>query len=153
MSKQQGFSPAKEVAEKNRDDFDRKWNFPSDRGKWEFEVKKGSEMTFELDDDGVYPTDKALEDISNFSLKVKTGREFLDLIKPIWNYADAGYWHIETEQKGDYMIYQYHLSTVGWSGNEDIIRALQKNVLFWHMYWYSSRRGGHYIFEFKERIV
>ena len=76
MSKQQGFSPAKEVAEKNRDDFDRKWNFPSDRGKWEFEVKKGSEMTFELDDDGVYPTDKALEDISNFSLKEKTGREF-----------------------------------------------------------------------------
>jgi hypothetical protein len=122
-------------------------------------------VTFELDDDGVYPTEKTLEDIANFPLLEKTGRQFLDLIRPIWNYADAGtfavkhgyadagYWHVDTEQKGDHTIYQYHLSTAGWSGNEDIIRALQKNVLFWHMYWYSSRRGGHHVFEIKERVV
>jgi len=39
------------------------------------------------------------------------------------------------------------LSTGGWSGNEDIIRALKKNFIFWSMYWQMNRRGGHYQFK------
>lgn len=101
---------------------------------------------FELDDDGVYPTDESLEKIANYPLLGNRGKQLLDEIKPIWNYADAGYWHVEETDTH----FKYHLSTIGWSGNEDIIRALQKNVLFWHMHWYSSKRGGHYVFEFRK---
>ena len=100
-------------------------------------------ISFGLDDDGVYPTDETLKLISEYSLLEKSGKNLLDEIRPIWNYADSGYWHVEETEKH----YRYHLSTAGWSGNEDIIRALQKNIIFWHTYWFSSQRGGHYVFE------
>lgn len=41
---------------------------------------------------------------------------------------------------------QYWLSTGGWSGNEEIIGAMQDNLLFWAFSWVSTRRGGHYRF-------
>jgi hypothetical protein len=42
------------------------------------------------------------------------------------------------------------LITGGWSGNEDIIAALQRNLMFWALYWEKSERGGRYTFEFME---
>jgi hypothetical protein len=38
------------------------------------------------------------------------------------------------------------LATGGWSDNEEIIRALMDNHLFWIKYWESTHRGGLYIF-------
>jgi len=92
------------------------------------------------DEDG-YPTEEFLDSIRNWSWK----NSFVDLmahIKPYWKYSDFGYW----TQDGD----TYSISTGGWSGNEDIIRALKENGIFWSICWYSSRRGGHYEFEIKE---
>jgi hypothetical protein len=40
----------------------------------------------------------------------------------------------------------YRMHTVGWSGNEDIMRALISNHMFWLFYWKKSERGGHYVF-------
>jgi hypothetical protein len=37
------------------------------------------------------------------------------------------------------------LHTLGWSGNEDIIRELQKSSL-WLMHWSKTFAGGHYYF-------
>ena len=45
----------------------------------------------------------------------------------------------------------YTLITGGWSGNEELISALQENEnFFWAMCWEESRRGGYYKFEAKE---
>ena len=63
----------------------------------------------------------------------------MEYIKPLWNYADCGYWNFENDI--------YSISTGGWSGNEDIIANMQENIVWWMMHWQSSRRGGHYTFE------
>lgn len=86
-----------------------------------------------------YPSDEELAKIASW--KVTGQKDFLDLMEyvhDLWAYAGDGYW----SRKGDI----FRISTAGWSGNEDIIAALQENTVFWLLYWQQSRRGGHYIF-------
>ena len=45
----------------------------------------------------------------------------------------------------------YHVSTGGWSGNEEILSSLQNNSMFWLMCWMQSKRGGHYQFKVKKK--
>lgn len=94
-------------------------------------------MDFELDSDG-YPTEEDLECIAAWS-HADGFRALLVAIEPIWAHAKAGYFRQEGQQ--------FYLSTAGWSGNESIIAALQRNFVFWSLCWVSSRRGGHYVFE------
>lgn len=102
-----------------------------------------------LDEDG-YPTDELLDLIEHWNYKALP--ELFQFIKPLWAYANDGFWEecevIDeiTGKKG----YYYYLSTAGWSGNEDIIRAMQANHLVWCLTWVQSRRGGNYIFELRE---
>lgn len=102
-----------------------------------------------LDEDDVYPTEAAIE----FIEKYPTTGSLLDLfafIESIWWQSEM-LWHeqemfdVDTKRH----VKQYHISTGGWSGNEDIIRALQmtKYNYIWICTWVQSRRGGHYIFE------
>lgn len=45
-------------------------------------------------------------------------------------------------------VWNVEFHTWGWSGNEDIIRAMLSNIhLFWTIYWQKSVRGGHYYFK------
>lgn len=108
---------------------------------------------FELDDDG-YPTDETLDFIAKArppgDPMTPWARELLASVKAIWQYSDMGFWKEERDQHAwfdERQITRYLVSTAGWSGNESIIRALQKNIFFWPLYWVQSRRGGHYIFE------
>ena len=92
----------------------------------------------QFDDDG-YPTDETVLWIQEW--RPGRGQTWYDLfaqIEPIWKYSSVGYW---TQEDGEYRI-----STAGWSGNEQIIEALQQNLLFWVMCWHKSTRGGHYVF-------
>lgn len=71
-----------------------------------------------------YPSEKELVKVTSW--KVNNQNDFLDLMEYIhgfWAYAGDGYW----ERKGDMFV----ISTAGWSGNEEIITALQKksNIL------------------------
>jgi len=42
------------------------------------------------------------------------------------------------------------VSTGGWSGNEELIGAMRMNFILWSQWWWSSRRGGHYVFARKD---
>ena len=88
-----------------------------------------------MDADG-YPTDKTLRVIKNWPYNDFQG--LMVFIRVAWWMPEFG-WRSWGKK--------YWLSTAGWSGNEDIIRALERNMMFWLMCWQSSRRGGHYIFE------
>jgi hypothetical protein len=90
-------------------------------------------------DDDDYPTDAMLDKIEKWTGDYK---ELMQFIEPHWQYGKSGYWSEDGME--------YKISTAGWSGNEDILRALQENYTFWSLCWVQSRRGGHYIFEVKE---
>lgn len=105
-----------------------------------------SEFELELDDDG-YPTDETLEAIENFEVNGNEDCEkLLQMASQVWQYPDC---FTKDESTKCWLV-----STGGWSGNEDIIRALEKNYAFWALYWRQTRAGGHYIFgSFNNRLV
>jgi hypothetical protein len=88
-----------------------------------------------LDEDG-YPTDAALKRITEWPHTDFPA--LLEFLKSIWWCPDFG-WTLDGTT--------LYLSTGGWSGNEDLIRALQQNKIFWVMCWEMSRVGGHYEFD------
>lgn len=83
-----------------------------------------------------YPTDAQLKAIRKWPIE-RGEREWFEYIKKIWHWPD---WGIRETPK------QYHISTGGWSGNEEIIGAMQSHLVFWSLTWFSSRAGGHYVF-------
>ena len=95
-----------------------------------------------FDEDG-YPNETALKMVEEWPWHDWEG--WFRFIQSIWYMSDWGWSEVE-QSKG---IRTYHVSTAGWSGNEEIVRAMQKNDLLWENHWVESRRGGHYIFERK----
>ena len=91
-----------------------------------------------MDADG-YPEQFELNVIAQWAAKYY---RMMDFIKARWHYANDGYWR----QNGRL----FFLSTGGWSGNEEIISAMQKNWIFWMFCWRVSRYGGHYVFRLPE---
>jgi len=81
-----------------------------------------------------YPTENELEEIKNWRITDIHG--LMEHIREYWE--KWGAW----KKEGDI----YTLATGGWNGNEEIICAMQENIIWWAMYWYSSNRGGHYVF-------
>jgi len=101
-----------------------------------------------LDEDG-YPTNAALDVIRLWHFIDAKG--WFKFIENLWHFREFG-WK-EKDEPHDYkdkIVHRYYISTGGWSGNEDLIRAMQKNEMMWAFNWVQSRRGGHYIFELKE---
>jgi len=91
----------------------------------------------------VYPTKVELRKIAKWK---GDWQELLERVQELWHWgAEYCDYEITKDDLGRY-IYEWDISTGGWSGNEDIINALSDNFMFWIMCWYSSRVGGHYIF-------
>jgi hypothetical protein len=103
------------------------------------------EPTF--DKDG-YPTDETLEAIEKWNPKDTPG--LFAFMKKAWSYPHYFTEEYCTNFKGA-PGYLYKISTGGWSGNESIIEAFEANYIAWIFTWVSSRRGGHYEFEVRER--
>jgi hypothetical protein len=93
-----------------------------------------------LNPDYEYPDDVSLLAIENHPVRnAAEAYTILGELKRMWWQPDWG-WH---EPEGNM---EFHVSTGGWSGNEDLISAARRNTIFWMMCWQSSRRGGHYVF-------
>jgi len=99
------------------------------------------------DQDG-YPHNFELERIKGWDLQKEGVEGLLDLIESCWHWSDCCF----KKRNGLTQFlrkkcWKMECHTGGWSGNEDIIRALQEQDMFWLLYWVKSERGGHYWFE------
>ena len=81
-----------------------------------------------------YPTEEELGNIKAWDMGDLHG--LMEYIMDYWKIWGS------FSREGDI----YTLATGGWSGNEDIIGAMQENIMFWALYWYSSSRGGKHVF-------
>ena len=95
-------------------------------------------------DDEHYPDPETLKMFKTRNAGEGTER-FLEDIRDEWEFADVGYFR-KTKGTGKNKKIYLQLHTGGWSGNEDIISALQQNITFWH-WWKMTKVGGHYYFE------
>lgn len=88
-----------------------------------------------------YPTTQELQRIKDWDYKDSMG--LVDFLGTIWWSKDWGTkvgWGKDGLLK-DVLVLELH--TGGWSGNEEIMTTLQMTH-FHFLFWYSSRRGGHY---------
>jgi hypothetical protein len=97
-------------------------------------------MTPTFDSDG-YPTEGTLEAIREWPYDNLPG--LVAFVCDAWRYADYA--------KASGRTLELH--TVGWSGNESLIEALQQNAMFWGLCWERSERGGHFWFELPDSLA
>jgi hypothetical protein len=95
-----------------------------------------------------HPTDETLERIRTWHIRDPGG--CLDFVLKHWNtgYGSASHELRECERElvhGDGVRF-LRLATGGWSGNEDLFRALMENTTIWAQTWEMSKRGGLHIF-------
>lgn len=90
-----------------------------------------------------YPTDAALDKIAGWGITGHDSvKELLEFCANLWSYPD--YWRTaEGVIDGREWI---EIATGGWSGNESVVCALNKNKVFWALCWMRSERGGRYRF-------
>lgn len=98
---------------------------------------------------GEYPTDEEIARVKSWEFKRRGAfGEFMEYVRSIgnyWTWPDPFGWNQEGRV--------YHISTGGWSGNEEILGAMQENWIFWAVCWQEHRRGGHYKFELPDEAV
>lgn len=87
----------------------------------------------EFEEDG-YPREDILEKIAQWDANDTDG--LIRFIAPYFNLHGGAWWDGEL----------LSLATLGWSGCESIISALDKNTMFTALYWESSHRGGLHIY-------
>ena len=98
-----------------------------------------------IDGEG-YPTDEFIEWIRTFDTIKNDPFIFIQIVLDNWYHGDYG-WEIQRAYRGERKVL---ISTCGWSGNEDMLDALNENTIFWMVHFYSHQRGGHYVFKFKK---
>ncbi len=85
-----------------------------------------------------YPTEETLLEIQNWRME----DSFDKLIRICAELFNAHIGSARQQDDGSWVF-----ATGGWSGCSEIISAMQRNYLFWALYWESSHRGGKYIFQ------
>ena len=90
-----------------------------------------------------YPDDEDLDYLKNSSFEGLKSFEEIKILFEATGYSNC---RIERDT-GKWVL---TLSTGGWSGCEEMIGALMRNFVWWGKHWYSTQRGGLYIFECEE---
>jgi len=98
-----------------------------------------------LDHEG-YPTEELLEFISKYEPSDDFPLiKFIEVLESAWWMPDWGF-KLHKKYKGKTKL---ELHTGGWSGNEEIMSAIESNLILGlylrHTMW---KRGGHYYYEF-----
>ena len=81
-----------------------------------------------------YPDDAQLHGLRTYAGEDR--RAWLQQAVDAWSYPDRAVWRDDS----------LYLSTGGWSGNEEIIDSMRRNVVMWTMTWRLHRAGGHWWF-------
>ncbi len=94
-----------------------------------------------------YPSDAQLKVITNWQYTMGW-KNLVAYVEALWWTPSFGF----SLSRGkahifDRQVIKLQLHTGGWSGNEDIIDALQHNYMFWSMSFYKQIRGGHFWFD------
>lgn len=93
-----------------------------------------------------YPTPHALTLVASWPRTDPQG--WFELVGQLWRtIGGAGF-----ESPNDGQTSSLNLSTLGWSGNEALIRAMQDNGSLWNECWVASQRGGHHVFEIPDSL-
>ena len=95
-----------------------------------------------------YPTDSDLKKIRHWNWAKKSIYVYLELIHDCYNHR-YGVFSVASLYKGTRL--NLVLVTGGWSGNEDIISAMESDLIFWRQTWEKSIRGGRYEFKINLR--
>lgn len=100
-----------------------------------------------FDEDG-YPSDQTLEEIVNFPFDNPSG--FFELSEKAFN-KHYGSWQIvesyeNPELRSNKPLKVVKIATGGWSGNEMVVNAMIKNVI-WSVHFIACFRGGLYIID------
>lgn len=113
---------------------------------FELQLEYFKEHCEATDEDG-YPTQDALNLIENWHYTDPVN--WFEFIHSIWYISDWGWSSdvIDHRWKEGTKVLEFQMSTAGWSGNESLIKAMEKNKMLWYLTWQESKRGGHYIFE------
>ena len=96
----------------------------------------------------MYPT---LEDLRKIHEFEGTRKKWLSIFVLYAEYAEWGFRIRNGRDSLNKACVKVEISTGGWSGNEDIISELE-GTFFWFIYWWSSRRGGHYEFRISKNM-
>ena len=96
--------------------------------------------TTEIFDEDGYPTEETLERIEKWDWQDALG--CLRFVKDCWHWDD---WAVETAAKEGI---EFRFATGGWSGNESLIGALQRNHMVWVLAWRMSQSGGLFVFHY-----
>ncbi len=91
-----------------------------------------------------YPEDAELKQIAEWDYHDFEG--LLEFAGSLWKYPDR-FEVFAADSQNDDLGTRYELSTGGWSGNESIVEALERNAMFWAVCWQQSRRGGYFVFK------
>lgn len=106
-----------------------------------------SQLEIKHDANPEYPTEEQL-----LAIKDWQGRDPEAIVKLIREAYNTHYGAIRLQNARDILrgrARRLVLITGGWSGNEDVIHALQQNFVWWILTWRSSERGGKHVFEWK----